>query len=183
MRTLRNIQIAATPSWFSLQRMAGDVCKAEGVKGITCPSLARRLKSPFFPGLSPSFPYRYFIPHFRPVFSIHPFLNFCPASYLFCSFGAACVSRMSLSSSSASVQRQVGRFLQQGSGDPAQMLQGKNRPQLSSLRTLKLDRRYTCCRPMALLLLQLTVQTRPEACSRRTQRRKSMLCVRISYAG
>jgi hypothetical protein len=32
------IQIAAFPSWVSFQRMAGDVCKAEGVKGITCPS-------------------------------------------------------------------------------------------------------------------------------------------------
>jgi hypothetical protein len=31
--------------------MAGDVCKAEGVKGITYPSLARRLLPPLFPGL------------------------------------------------------------------------------------------------------------------------------------
>jgi len=37
-RTLRKIQIAASPSWVSFQRMAGDVCKAESVKGITCPS-------------------------------------------------------------------------------------------------------------------------------------------------
>jgi hypothetical protein len=103
--------------------MAGDVCKAKGVKGITCPSLPRRLLPPFFPGLPPSFPYRYFFPHCLPVFSIHPFLTFCPASCVFCSFGASFVPRMSLSSSSASVQREVGRFLQrfqQGSVDSPQ---------------------------------------------------------------
>ena len=92
--------------------MAGDVCKAEGLKWNTCPSLPRRLLPPFSPGLPPSFLYRYFFPRFLPVFSIHPFLTFCPASCLFCSFGASFVSRMPLSSSSASVQREVRRFLQ-----------------------------------------------------------------------
>ena len=66
----------------------------------------------FLPGAAPSFLYRYFLPHFLPVFSINPFLTFCPATFLFRSFGASFVSRMSLSSSSASAQRQVGRFLQ-----------------------------------------------------------------------
>jgi hypothetical protein len=95
--------------------MAGDVCKAEGVRGITCPSLPRLVRALFFPGLPAFFPYRYFhsrIYHHPPLFSRS--IPSALSAPLRSSFAILAPLSCPACLSSASVQRQVSRFLQQG---------------------------------------------------------------------